>query len=95
MTEATERQKGRTMRALWSTTLTAALAAILVFVLLLPVRGNDSDPPECFAVLDYVVPCGLGPEQRQGMGFALGGAVIAAALVAAGSAVGRWGRIRE
>lgn len=83
------------MRAFRSTTVVAALAAILVFVLLLPVRGNDSDPPECFAVLDYVVPCGLGSEQRQGMGFALGGAMVAATLVVAGSAVGRRERSRE
>lgn len=95
MTEVTERQKGLTMRSFRSTTIAAALAAILVFVLLLPVRGNDSDPPECFSVLDYVVPCGLGPDQRHGMGFALMGAIIAAALVAVGSAVGRRDRFRE
>lgn len=82
-------------RAFRSTTLAAALAAILVFVLLLPVQGIDTDPPECFAVLDYVVPCGFGPDQRHGMGFALGGAVVAAALVAVGSAVGRRERPRE
>lgn len=77
------------MTGIRSTVITAVLAAIAVFVLLLPMSGNDSDPPECFAWLDYVVPCGLGPEQPDGMGFALAGSVIAAGLVVVGSLVGR------
>jgi hypothetical protein len=64
-------------------------AAVLVFALLLPTSGHDSDPPECFSMFGYVVPCGPGPEQSQGMGFALAGAMVAAALVGVGSAVGR------
>lgn len=77
------------MRGIRSTIVTAVLAALVVFVLLLPWSGNDSDPPECFSVFGYVVPCGPGPEQQQGEGFALAGAVVAAVLVGAGSAVGR------
>lgn len=83
------------MRAFRSTALVAALAAVFVFVLLVPFSGNDSDPPECFSVFGYVVPCGFGPEQRHGSGFALGGAVVAAGLVCVGSAVGRRERSRE
>ena len=71
------------------TLLASLLAAVLVFALLLPTGGNDSDPPECFSMFGYVVPCGFGPEQSQGIGFALSGAVLAAALVGIGSAAGR------
>ena len=71
------------------TGVTAAVSALVVFALLLPMRGNDSDPPECFSALGYVVPCGLGPEQSHGAGFALAGAALAAALVGVGSFVGR------
>jgi drug/metabolite transporter (DMT)-like permease len=83
------------MRRVRSTIITAVLAALVVFVLLLPWSGNDSDPPECFSVLGYVVPCGPGPEQQQGQGFALAGAVVAAVLVGAGSAVGRREAIQD
>lgn len=83
------------MSSFRSTILAAALGAIFAFLLLIPVGGNDSDPPECFSVFGYVVPCGFGPEQRQGSGFALGGAVVAAGLVFVGSAVGRSERSRE
>ncbi len=71
------------MTRIRSTIVTAALAGLVVFVLLLV-----SDPPECFAVLGYVVPCGLGPDQQHGEGFALVGALLAAVLVGTGSAVG-------
>lgn len=67
----------------------AALAAAIVFVLLLPFSGADTDPPECFSLLGYVVPCGFGPEQSQGAGFAFAGAAVAAALVGIGWLVGR------
>ena len=72
-----------------ATGLVAVAAAVVTLILLFPAGGNDSDPPECFSVFGYVVPCGLGPEQSQGPGFALAGAVIAAALVSVGSALGR------
>lgn len=71
------------------TAIASLVAAVLVFALLLPTSGHDSDPPECFAMLGYVVPCGFGPGWGQGMGFALAGAVVGAALVLIGSAVGR------
>ncbi|MEX1272120.1 MAG: hypothetical protein WEB55_06685 [Acidimicrobiia bacterium] len=77
------------MRRIRSTIVTAVLAALVVFVLLLPWSGNDSEPPECFSVFGYVVPCGPGPDQQHGEGFALAGSAVAAALVGVGSAVGR------
>lgn len=67
----------------------AALAAVAVFVLLIPQGGSDTDPPECFSYFGYVVPCGFGPEQEQGAGFAFAGAVVAAILTTAGWAAGR------
>lgn len=71
------------------TALVSALAAVTVFVLLFPSSGNDSDPPECFSVFGYVVPCGFGAERNGRAEFALAGAVLSAGLVAVGSAVGR------
>ena len=63
---------------------------MVVFVLLVPSGGNDSDPPECFSWFGYVVPCGFGPDQQpSGSGFAAAGAVVGALLVVGGSAVGR------
>lgn len=53
----------------------AAIAAVGVFALLAPYSGNDTDPPKCFSLLGYVVPCALGPEQAHGVGFALAGHV--------------------
>lgn len=72
-----------------STLVAALLAGVTVFVLLLPASGQDSDPPECFSVFGYVVPCGLGREQPHGSAFALAGAVMAVGLVAVGSVAGR------
>lgn len=77
------------MRRVRSTVIAALSAAALVFVLLMPMSGNDSNPPECFAPFGYVVPCGLGPEQAHGSGFAIAGAAVAAGLVGVGSVVGR------
>jgi len=68
-----------------ATAWTASAAALLVFLLLLPVGGNDTDPPECSSLFGYVVPCGLGPDQSNGIGFALAGALLSSALVAAGA----------
>lgn len=70
------------------TVLAAVLGALVAFILI-PSHGNDSDPPECFSYVGYVVPCGFGPEQSQGPGFAGAGATIAALLVALGSVAGR------
>ena len=33
------------------------VAAAAVLVLLVPVRGVDTDPPQCWSVFDYRVPC--------------------------------------
>lgn len=75
--------------------MVSALAAVVVFVLLFPSEGIETDPPECFSLFGYVVPCGFGPEQTHGVGFALAGAVLSAALVGVGSAVGRQERARS
>lgn len=77
------------MKQVRRTAIASLVAGVLVFALLVPTRGNDSDPPECFSMFGYVVPCGPGPEQSQGVGFALAGALVAAGLVGVGSAVGR------
>lgn len=78
-----------------TTALVSAISAVLVFVLLFPSYGFDTDPPECFSPFGYVVPCGLGPDQSHGVGFAVVGAVLSAALVAIGSATGRRERDRN
>jgi hypothetical protein len=82
-------RKDDAMKRYRATALAAALAAFVVFVLLIPTGGNDTDPPECYSVFGYVVPCGLGPEQAHGAGFAGAGALLSAALIAIGSAAGR------
>ncbi|MEX1173555.1 MAG: hypothetical protein WEG56_13190 [Chloroflexota bacterium] len=38
----------------------ALLAGLAVLLLLFPGSGIDRQPPECYAVLGYVVPCGGG-----------------------------------
>ena len=82
-------------RRLGTTAVAAVLAALVVFVLLIPSGGSDSDPPECFSYFGYVVPCGLGSEQSHGAGFAVGGALLAVVLVGVGSAAGRRNRGRD
>jgi len=71
------------------TVLAAVLGASIAFVLLIPSGGTDSNPPECFAYFGDVVPCGFGPKQSHGAGFAGAGALLAVLLVAAGSVTGR------
>jgi hypothetical protein len=47
----------------WSTAAKLAivvLAGLIVLVLLLPVSGVDTLPPECYSVFGYTVPCGSG-----------------------------------
>jgi hypothetical protein len=77
------------MRRFGRVATAAAIAAVLGFVLLIPQGGADTDPPECWSYFGYVVPCGLGPEQEHGAGFAFAGAIVAAVLVVTGWAVGR------
>lgn len=48
----------------------ALLAGLLTIALLLPWSGVDTDPPECFSMFDYTVPCG------SGLAFAAGAAVV-------------------
>lgn len=52
----------------------ALLAGLVVIAALLPWHGVDSDPPVCWSMFDYVVPCG------SGLAFAAGAAT--AGLVA-------------
>ena len=47
------------------------VAGLITVVLLLPWSGNDSDPPQCFSMFDYSVPCGAG--LAFGFGVAVGG----------------------
>jgi len=35
----------------------SAVAGGVVFVLLHPFSGDDSDPPTCYSVFEWVVPC--------------------------------------
>jgi hypothetical protein len=77
-----------------ATALTAASGAVVAFALLLPSHGVDSDPPECYSYVGYVVPCGLGPAQDHGAGFAGAGALAAALAVVGGSVAGRRDRDR-
>jgi hypothetical protein len=83
------------MKRFRATALAAVLGALIAFVLLLPSRGVDSDPPECYSYFDYVVPCGLGSEQDHGANFAVAGAIAAALFVIGGSAAGRQDRNRS
>jgi hypothetical protein len=80
------------MKRFRATALAAVFGALIVFVFLLPSRGVDSDPPECYSYFGYVVPCGLGSEQDHGAGFAVAGTTAAALLVISGSAAGRQDR---
>ncbi len=38
----------------------AAVAGFVVLVLLLPWSGIDTDPPICYSMFNYSVPCGSG-----------------------------------
>ncbi len=48
--------KGRTGPSA-TTILVALLAGLVVLLLLFPASGVATDPPECHAMLFYVVPC--------------------------------------
>lgn len=63
----------------------AFVAGFAVLLLLFPYSGDDSDPPTCFSVFGYVVPCGGG--------FAL--AAAAGTAVVAGLALFALGRGRR
>lgn len=40
------------------TIITALLAGLAVLLLLFPASGIDTQPPECYSMLGYAVPCG-------------------------------------
>lgn len=67
----------------WLRPLVAVLAGALVAVLLFPYSGVDTQPPECYSVFGYVVPCDGA--------FAVVSAVGAGALVAVGILLGSRG----
>ena len=48
------------------------VAGLIVIVALLPWHGVDTDPPQCFSMFDYRVPCG------SGLAFAAGSAAAGA-----------------
>jgi hypothetical protein len=66
-------------RLRWSMILAAA-AFVGAFALLVPASGIDTEPPECYSAIGFVVPCGSG--------FAAIGALTAALLVIGGSIAG-------
>ncbi len=47
----------RAVRPSAGTVIIGLLAALLVFLLMFPASGVDSDPPVCRAILYYPVPC--------------------------------------
>jgi hypothetical protein len=57
----------------------AVIAGFVVFLLLFPFSGDDSDPPTCYSVFDYVVPCGSGLAVAAGLAT---GVVVAVGLLA-------------
>jgi len=63
----------------------ALLAGVAAFVLLLPIAGVDTDPPECWSMFGYTVPCG----------FALGMFAGAAVFLLVGLAFWRRSRHRR
>lgn len=83
------------MKRVRATVVGCLLGALIGFVLLIPSGGIDSDPPECYSYFGYVVPCGFGPEQDVGGGFAAAGAAVAVLLVVGGSLAGRRDRDRN
>lgn len=60
-------------RGTWTTAAMVAvafLAGLVALMLLFPYHGHDTDPPRCFSMFDYVVPCGAG------LSFATGAATV-------------------
>jgi hypothetical protein len=77
---------GAIVKQFRTTVLATVFSILLALVLLVPSGGIDTDPPECYSFVGYVVPCGAG--------FAGVGALIAALLVVGGSVAGRQDRHR-
>jgi hypothetical protein len=50
-------QTGTSTRPRTRTIVVALLAGLAVVVLLVPGSGIDRQPPECYSVFGYVVPC--------------------------------------
>jgi hypothetical protein len=48
---------GSRTRPVTRTIVVALLAGLVVLVLLVPGSGIDRQPPECYSVFGYVVPC--------------------------------------
>jgi peptidoglycan/LPS O-acetylase OafA/YrhL len=63
-------------RDAWTAVALGAAAAVVVGLLVLPASGIDREPPECYAVVGYVVPCGAG----LALGLALAGAALVGAV---------------
>ncbi len=52
-----EREPKRRARSRATTIFVALLSGLVVLLLLFPASGVTTDPPECYAMLAYVVPC--------------------------------------
>lgn len=52
-----EQTIGRATRPIVRTIIVALLAGLVVLVLLFPGSGNAAQPPTCYSVFGYVVPC--------------------------------------
>lgn len=68
--------RGSRRRDGWVVALSAAAVGILIVLLLFPASGIDRNPPECYSIFGYVVPCGAGLSA----GLAPAGAVVAGAV---------------
>ncbi len=55
----------------------ATTVGLVAAVLLFPWYGVDSDPPQCWSIFDYVVPCHAGVAVLAG----LGGAAMVGVLI--------------
>ena len=59
----------------------ATAAGVGVFLLLAPFSQDDSDPPTCYSIFEWVVPCGGGVSVAAGLAT---GVVVAIVLFAVG-----------
>lgn len=66
----------RQRRDAWPAVVCGVVVGLVIYVLLVPASAIDRQPPECYAALGYVVPCGDGFS----ISLAVTGAVVAGAL---------------
>lgn len=56
--------------------LAPVVTGLVVFAALFPFAGSDTQPPTCWSVLGYVVPCGAGVAVGAGLAAAVLAAVV-------------------